>query len=71
MVGGACADKKPIAMKDAMVLPPAERTFASPTGNFALKLSCFDGWTTFKAIAELAAIDGALHRSNWRQTLRH
>ena len=58
-------------MKDAIVLPPAKRTFASPSGNFALTLSSLDGWKTFQATAELVAIDGAVRRSIWRQTLPH
>ncbi|MDP2810069.1 MAG: hypothetical protein Q8O34_07965 [Rhodocyclaceae bacterium] len=58
-------------MTDAIVLPPARREFQSPSGKFFLTLVSADNWKTFHALAELSALDGAVRRPVWQQSLPH
>lgn len=51
---------------DAMLLPAAERSFASPGGHFLLKVRLFDGR---RANAELLDLQGDKPRSLWQLTL--
>jgi hypothetical protein len=54
---------------DAHVLPPARRSFTSPSGAFTLTVSSADQWATPQAQAELVTTVDGVRRSLWQQTL--
>ena len=71
-IGAVRAENGRGASRDALVLPPANREFQSPSGQFVLTLSSADNWKTRHAVAELAvSADGGERKPVWRRILPH
>jgi hypothetical protein len=56
---------------DSIVVPPAVREFASPSGAFTLRISSADNWKTPVAAAELDALNSGASKVVWRRELPH
>ena len=54
--------------EDSIRLPPARRTFKSPTGNYILVISNGDGWESVTAIGELIEVKSGKQVLLWRKS---